>query len=84
MSPQRIPRPLMLTVLLVMVSCVHCEGMSVSESFVTEVAGDDDSFKVVCFNVIFYGFRLTFLPTNRALFSKLKSIGNFVLASFHH
>ena len=24
------------------------------ESFVTEVAGDDDSFEVVCFNVIFY------------------------------
>ena len=54
------------------------------ESFVTEVAGDDDSFEVVCFNVIFYVFALTFLSTNLAHFSKLPSIGNSVLAIFHH
>ena len=54
------------------------------ESFVTEVAGDDDSFEVVCFDVIFYGFGLAFLSTNLAPISKLKSIGSFVLALFHH
>ena len=36
------------------------------ESFVTEVAGDDDSFEMVCFNVIFYVFMLAFLSTNFA------------------
>ena len=54
------------------------------ESFVTEVAGDDDSFEVVCFNVIFYAMVLAFLSTDFAHISKISSIGNFVLASLHH
>ena len=34
------------------------------ESFVAEVAGDDNSFEMVCFNVIFDGIALAFLSTN--------------------
>ena len=37
------------------------------ESFIAEVAGDDDSFKMVCFNVIFYGTFHAFLSTHFAL-----------------
>ena len=72
------------SIVCMMAGFVEPKTISGPESFVAKVAGDDDSFKVVCFNVIFYGFGLTFLPTNCAQFSKLKSIGNFVLASFHH
>ena len=36
------------------------------ESFVTEVAGDDNSLKMVCFNVIFYVAAHVFLSTNFA------------------
>ena len=36
------------------------------ESFVAKVAGDDNSFEMVCFNVIFYGTAHAFLSTNFA------------------
>ena len=52
------------------------------EFFIAEVAGDDDSFKMVCFNVIFYSNALAFLSTNFALIGS--SVGNFVLDFFHH
>ena len=32
---------------------VHSQGSSCAESFIAEVTGDDDSFEMVCFNVIF-------------------------------
>ena len=54
------------------------------ESFVTEVAGDDDSFKVVCFNVIFYDIAPAFLSTDFAPISKLTSTGNSVFTFLHH
>ena len=57
------------------------------ESFVTEVAGDDDSFEMVCFNVIFYVGASAFLSTDFAPMSSCKfigSIGHFVLALLHH
>ena len=43
--------------------------MSRPESFIAEVAGDDDSFKMVCFNVIFYVTAFIFLFTYFALIS---------------
>ena len=57
------------------------------ESFVAEVAGDDDSFKMVCFNVIFYLSTMAFFSAYFAPMSSYKyigSIGNFVLAFLHH
>ena len=39
---------------------------SIPESFITEVAGDDNSFEMVCFNVIFDGTAHAFLSTNFA------------------
>ena len=46
------------------------------ESFVTEVAGDDDSFEMVCFNVIFYVCVFALFSTHFAPISKTKpSIG---------
>ena len=54
------------------------------ESFVTEVAGDDDSFEVVCFNVIFYGTASAFLSTHFATMSFAISTWSFVLAFLHH
>ena len=65
-----------------MAGFVEPKTISGPESFVAEVAGDDDSFKMVCFNVIFYVWALTFLSTNFALISS--SVGNFVLDFLHH
>ena len=42
------------------------KGISGPESFVTEVAGDDNPLKMVCFNVIFYVAAHVFLSTNFA------------------
>ena len=42
------------------------------ESFVAEVAGDDNSFEMVCFNVIFYVPAIAFLSTRFAPISKTK------------
>ena len=53
------------------------------ESFVTEVAGDDDSFEMVCFNVIFYVIAFAFFSTHFASISK-PTISNSILALFHH
>ena len=53
------------------------------ESFVTEVAGDDDSFEVVCFDVIFYVIALAFLSTHFAEISISSPLRNFVLAFIH-
>ena len=36
------------------------------ESFVAEVAGNDDSFEMVCFNVIFYVAAHAFFSTHFA------------------
>ena len=59
------------------------QSFSGPECFIAEVAGDDDSFKMVCFNVIFYVLAPPFLSTNFAQMSKTSSIHNFVLASPH-
>ena len=49
------------------------------ESFVAKVAGDDDSFKVVCFNVIFYVTAMfVLLSTHFANITCLSSIGTLV------
>ena len=50
--------------------CLCCLKIrSGPESFVAEVAGDDDSFEVVCFNVIFYDTAMAFFSTNFAAVS---------------
>ena len=49
-----------------------------------EVAGNDDSFEMIGFNVLFDVSALAFLSTHFANISKLKSIGDFVLAFLHH
>ena len=66
-----------------MLSLMFPKTISRPESFIAEVAGDDDSFKMVCFNVIFYVLAPPFLSTNFAQMSKTSSIHNFVLASLH-
>ena len=45
---------------------VLSEGMPGSARLIAEVAGDDDSFQVVCFNVIFYVAAHPFLSTHVA------------------
>ena len=45
------------------------QTISGPESFIAEVAGDDDSFKVVCFNVVFYVTAHVFLSTHFAAIS---------------
>ena len=61
-----------------MAGFVEPKTISGPESFVAEVAGDDDSFKVVCFNVIFYVTTMfVLLSTHFAPISK-PSIENFV------
>ena len=61
--------------ILVVLSLMLSQTISGPECFVAEVAGDDDSFKMVCFNVIFYVPAMAFLSTNLAQNGKLKSIG---------
>ena len=51
---------------------VLSQGISSSESFITGPAGKNGSFKVVCFNVVFYCISCAFLSTylaNICLFS---------------
>ena len=66
------------------VICDFSETISKTESFITEVAGDDNSFDVVCFNVIFYVSAMALFSTHFANISKLMSIGSSVLAFLHH
>ena len=54
------------------------QTVSGPECFIAEVAGDNNSFEVVCFNVIFYVPAHAFLSTNFAQISELKSIGSSV------
>ena len=55
-----------LNLFILVLSLVWPKRISRPESFITEVAGDDDSFKVVSFNVIFYSTAPAFLSTNFA------------------
>ena len=64
-------------------SCVLSLRMSGPECLVTEVAGENDSFKMVAFNVIFYGIALPLLSTNFASVSLLASICSLVFALLH-
>ena len=52
-----------------MLSLMFPKTISRPESFIAEVAGDDDSFKMVCFNVVFYVPAMAFLSTNFASIS---------------
>ena len=54
------------------------------ESFIAEIAGDDDSFKVVCFNVVFYGIAHAFFSTHFASVGFLVPIRQTILAFLHH
>ena len=49
--------------IVLMLSLMWPERISGPESFIAEVAGDDDSLNMVCFNVIFYGAAHPFLST---------------------
>ena len=70
------------SIVCMMAGFVEPKTISGPESFVAEVAGDDDSFEMFCFNVIFYVSAYAFLSTHFASISK-PTIGNFVLALFH-
>ena len=52
------------------------------ESFITEVAGYDNSFEMVCFNVISNVSAMALFSTYFANIRKLMSIGTSVLAKF--
>ena len=43
--------------------CMQLEGMSGAECFFAEVAGDDDSLKVVCLNMILNIHAVAFFST---------------------
>ena len=51
--------------------------------FITGVAWHNDSFKVICFNMIFDGSSHAFFCTHFALVKELFSIGVFVLTFLH-
>ena len=70
-----------------MLSLMFPKTISRPECFIAEIAGNNDSFEMVCFNVIFYVPALAFLSTDFAPMSScscIGSIGHFVLALFHH
>ena len=58
--------------------------ISVPESLIAVVAGDDYSFQMISFNVIFNSTAVTLLSTDFAHKSFLKSIGTQVLTYLHH
>ena len=57
--------------------------ISIPEGFLTLIAGKNNSFQVVCFDVILYHVALAFLSTYFANVSFLKSVGKIVLAFPH-
>ena len=66
---------------------VMSQVLSGFECFIAEVAGDDDSFQMICFNVIFYSTASAFLSTHFAPVSQsilIGSVGTFVLTFLHH
>ena len=48
------------------------------------IAGESNSFQVMCFNVVLYGIGFTFLPANFTFISFLAAICKEVLTLFHH
>ena len=89
--PQSISRPESFTntnsnvlLLLLVLSLMLPKTISRPECFVAKVAGDYDSFEVVCFNVIFYVSAMVLFSTHFANISKLMSIGTWFLAFLHH
>ena len=68
---------------ILVLSLMLSQTISGPKCFVAEVAGDDNSFEMVCFNVIFYDVAHAFFSANFAPISK-PTIGNFVLAFLHH
>ena len=67
-----------------MKSVVESQSISRPERFLAEVAGDDNSFDVICLNVIFYGTSHPFLSTDFALISFPLSIGIAIFTFLHH
>ena len=68
-----------------MLSLMFPKTISRPECFIAEIAGNNDSFEMVCFNVIFYVLALALFSTQFAPISKpIISIGNSVLTLFHH
>ena len=70
--------------IVLVLSLMWPERISGPESFIAEVAGDDDSLNMVCFDVIFYGRAHAFLSTDLAPIGKLVSTRVLVLAFLHH
>ena len=63
---------------------VFPQSMPCPQSFITEVAGDDNSFEMVCFNVISNVSAMALFYTPFANIRKLMSIGTSVLTFLHH
>ena len=62
---------------------MQLEGMSGAEFFFAEVAGDDDSLKVVCLNMILNIHAVAFFSTQGTSIGLLLSISGLVVALFH-
>ena len=69
---------------ILVLSVMFPQIISTPESFIAKVAGDDDPFKMVCFNVIFYGTAHPFLSTYFAKISFAICTWIVVSAFFHH
>ena len=69
---------------LILVLCLMLsKTISRPESFLANVAGDDYSVQMICFNVILYSIALPFLSTHLAYIRFLISIVIFVITLFH-
>ena len=60
------------------------QRISGPESFIANVAGDDNSLQMICFNVVFYSAAHAFFSTHFANVCFLVSICIIVLAFPHH
>ena len=68
---------------VLVLSLMWSERISGPESLPTEVAGNDDPFKMVGFDVIFYGTAHPLFSTDFAPMSQMASICIFVFALLH-
>ena len=65
-------------------SLMKLQSISRPEGFFAEVAGDNNSFNKIRFNVIFYGTSHPFLSTYFATIGQRSTIGIFVFTFLHH
>ena len=70
--------------LIMIGSLMELQSISRPEGFFAEVAGDNNSFNMIRFNVIFYGTSHPLLSTNFATMGQVIGVCIFIFTFLHH